>query len=425
MDQKSKEAAVASALSRTKRFIRAREGSVVILFGLAIMPIAFASGMAVDYARAALARQTLQQAVDAAAMAGARLPATADQNRIAAATQMFQANLAGSALAGVGPSITTSNAEILVNASYTLPTTLTKLMGIDWITVSARTRARSVEDDDVACLIALNPTAPDGLHLQGNNQLSAENCWAWINSTSPRAITAVGGSTARAKGFCIAGKTSDVEHFTPMPYTCGPIADPFKAKFDAFVPPTPICTPLNTNVQLKNGTFVLTPGHYCGDLVLSTYANVSFLPGIYYIKDGYFEIQAGASAKGDGVTFVFMGSNTRMHVHGGANVNLTAPKIGDLAGFVIVDLWSARKPVGETIIQGGGSVTLQGILYAPLWRVNIGGNGDINQGSEYLAMVADRFDMAGNGTFYIKTNAAAVGLPDLMPRIQNGAVLLE
>jgi Flp pilus assembly protein TadG len=427
MGHKPKETGAVDAPSRAKRFIGAREGSVAIMFALAVMPLLFATGIAIDYARAISARLTLQQAVDSAAMAGARLPATANQNRIAAATHMFKANLASSALSGVEPNITASNAEVSVEASYAQPTSFTKLMGIDSITVHSATTARSqVENGGVACLLALNPTTPDGLHLQGINKQSAENCWAWVNSTNPTAINAVGASTGTAQGFCTAGGVVGAEHFTPMPYTgCDQMADPFRAKFDAYVAPTALCTALNTNVQLKSGTFVLTPGHYCGNLVLNSHADVTFLPGTYYIKGGYFEIQAGASAKGDGVTFVFVGSNSRMEVRGGGSVDFTAPKSGDLAGFVLVDLWAANKSVSETVIQGGGTVKLQGVLYAPLWRVNISGNGDINQSSEYFAMVADNFYMEGNGTLYLKTNAAAVGLPDLMPKIKNGPVLLE
>ncbi len=43
-------------------------------------------------------------------------------------------------------------------------------------------------------------------------------------------------------------------------------------------------------------SYTLSPGVYCGNLVLKPQADVTFLPGIYVIKNGYFEIQGGASA---------------------------------------------------------------------------------------------------------------------------------
>ena len=38
---------------------------------------------------------------------------------------------------------------------------------------------------------------------------------------------------------------------------------------------------------------------------------------------------------------------------------------------------------------------------------------------------ADTFYMEGNAKFHIKSDAAAAGLPDLMPKIKNGPVILE
>ena len=40
-------------------------------------------------------------------------------------------------------------------------------------------------------------------------------------------------------------------------------------------------------------------------------------------------------------------------------------------------------------------------------------------------MVADNFHMEGNGTLYIRSNAEGIGLPNLMPRIKNGPVILK
>jgi len=75
------------------------------------------------------------------------------------------------------------------------------------------------------------------------------------------------------------------------------------------------------------------------------------------------------------------------------------------------------------IVQGGGRVNLVGVIYAPEWRINISGNGEINQDSQFFAMVADDFYMEGNGRLWIRSDAAAAGMPDLMPRIKSGPVL--
>ncbi len=155
-------------------------------------------------------------------------------------------------------------------------------------------------------------------------------------------------------------------------------------------------------------------------------ANVTFQPGLYVIKNGYFEIQGGASAQGDGVTFYFRGSGTRLIVRGGGDIDFSAPATGETAGFLFVDRkLSSQDSINETVIQGGGRVKMEGILYAPQWRVNISGNGEINQDARYFAMIADHFYMEGNGRLFIKSDAAAAGMPDLMPKIKSGPVLTQ
>ena len=68
---------------------------------------------------------------------------------------------------------------------------------------------------------------------------------------------------------------------------------------------------------------------------------------------------------------------------------------------------------------------MEGILYAPRWSVNISGNGEINQDTRYFAMIADHFYMEGNGRLFIKSDALAAGMPDLMPKIKSGPVLTQ
>jgi hypothetical protein len=107
---------------------------------------------------------------------------------------------------------------------------------------------------------------------------------------------------------------------------------------------------------------------------------------------------------------------------GGGVIDIKAPTEGDLAGFLIVKR-AEGGDIREMIVQGGGRVNLVGVIYAPEWRINISGNGEINQDSQFFAMVADDFYMEGNGRLWIRLDAAAAGMPDLMPRIKSGPVL--
>jgi Flp pilus assembly protein TadG len=295
-----------SYLAFLPAFARDQRGSTAMVFALAMVPALAAVGLAIDYGRAHYAKDRLQNAVDAAALAGARLPATAKANREQAARGVFSSNLVATNLAAVSPTISASNAEVSVAASFTMPTAFMSVIGVNSVVVNAQTRARSqVQNGGVACLLALNPSTSDGLHLQGINKFSEQNCWAWVNSTSASAINAVGAATGTAQGFCSAGGVVGADHFAPAPFTqCDPLSDPFASMFA----PLPGGCAAN-NLLVKNGTYTLNPGTYCGGLILKPQADVTFNPGLYIIKDGVFEVQGQANAAGRGVVFVFTGSS--------------------------------------------------------------------------------------------------------------------
>ena len=399
-------------------FVSCERGTVAILFGLALIPVALAAGISIDYAGALNARQQLQNAVDAAAIAGARIPATANQNRANAASLAFAANVAQTPLKDVEPNITATNESVEVRATYLYPTTFTSIAGI----VSTQARSQ-IENGGVACLIALNRDLSEGLRIQGVKKQAAENCWAWVNSSSSTSINAVGASSGKAQGYCTAGGVVGADHFSPRPYTgCDVLEDPFAAKLASYVPPSGTCTA--TNLRLSNGNHVLNPGTYCGGLEIRPQANVEFRPGVYVIKDGKFEVQAGSSVTGNGVTIYFTGTGTQLEVKGGANIDLKGSKSGELAGFVFVQD-PTSNPGSETKISGGGRVELEGIIYTPTWRIYIGGNGELNAEAQYFAMVAEKFNMEGNGTIHMRSNAEAAGLPNLMPKIPTGPLLLR
>ena len=282
-----------SLVKSTLKLTRDRDGSVALNFGLLVVPLFAFIGIAVDYSQAMSAKDKLQQIADTAAIAGARLPATSSEKRYEASMAMLQASLNNSGLKNL------------------------------------------TRDVGVACLIALNEHTPDGLHLQGINKVSSRNCWTWVNSDHATSINAVGASMGTGQGFCTHGRATGAEHFVPQPYEeCDVMKDPFYDRFYSYQP-VAMNAPCNyTNQTYKNGSYTMTPGVYCGDTVLKPQANVTMQPGTYVFKNGHLQVQAQASLTGtDGVTLFFMGSGTHMEVRGGGNVELKAPKTGDLAGY--------------------------------------------------------------------------------------------
>ncbi|MCB1510586.1 MAG: pilus assembly protein [Hyphomicrobiaceae bacterium] len=407
---------------KTRTFMADRRGNVGIAFAFIAVPLIAFVGSAVDYGSALRTKTKLQSVVDIAAAAGARLPATSNANRQTAVLNAFNANATSSGLSAGAPTINATNAQVTVSANATISTAFLGLIGVTDITVHAESSARSqIENGGVACLISLSETASEGLHMQGINKFASQNCWAWVNSKSTTSLEAVGAAQGTAQGFCTAGKVVGPEQFHPTPYTeCDPFADPFKDKLPA--PASLDCT--YNNKQVKSGYEILQPGVYCGGLSLKPQAVANLQPGVYVIKGGELEVQAQSMLMGNGVVFYFTGQNTGIRIRGGGSVVVKAPATGDYAGFIMVQD-ATSNPGQESEVQGGGRLKIEGIVYTPTWRLSIGGNGELNQEASYFALIADSFKMEGNGRLHIKSDADAAGLPNRMPRIKNGPVILK
>jgi hypothetical protein len=400
-------------------FVFDRSGAVGIFFGLMLVPLFGFIGISVDYGRALKARQILQSAADTAALSAATMKDSTDKEKIERAETVFNANYANRYSSNIPISVAVSGGTISVSATLELPTPFLNIMGNKTLTLV--TRSEAVADyEGKACMLALNASAADAIAIQGSTTLAAKGCWAWANSKNAAAITGTGGATAVAAGFCTKGGAVQSGNYDPKPQTgCSTLPDPYAS---LKTPHIGACS--FRNRQLGNGDHVLNPGVYCGGLELKPHAAASFMPGVYIIKDGPLRLQAGSVGTGAGVVFFFTGSNSTLQINGGASVNFTAPSDGELGGFLFVQ--DRTSSVGlTTVIQGGGNVRVNGVLYMPTQVVDIGGNGDLNLKSEMFAMVADRFTLRGTGALSLKVDYQSAGLPDVAPHTPLGARLVN
>lgn len=129
--------------------------------------------------------------------------------------------------------------------------------------------------------------------------------------------------------------------------------------------------------------------------------NVTFCPGIYYIRNGNLTIGAGASVTGTGVTFVLEG-NASFTLEGGTSTALSAPTSSCVApslfpettgsnptanppydgtngeGICNVLVYQDRSDSATDTIDEGASATYNGTLYIPSAALNISGGGAIS-----------------------------------------------
>ena len=135
-------------LSRTlARFVRAREGSVVIIFALTLPVMIMAVGGAIDFARTANVDARIQNALDSAVLAATKelSDGSIDERDVDdVAQRYFEANL--DALVGGGPNVTASNLNFKIDRAANIveatvdaavETSFLKVAGFDSITTSA------------------------------------------------------------------------------------------------------------------------------------------------------------------------------------------------------------------------------------------------------------------------------------------------
>lgn len=151
-------------------------GAIALVFGLSLVPVILAAGLSADYARALKVRQLLLNATEAAAIAGARLPQSEIDRRESAAKAAFAANILELPFATIEPKIVSADDEILVEASYSMPTAFTNIAGIESIDLKVRTRARSVYSNGPVCLLPRKERAGDKLRLNGRGESDGNLC---------------------------------------------------------------------------------------------------------------------------------------------------------------------------------------------------------------------------------------------------------
>jgi Flp pilus assembly protein TadG len=117
-----------------RSFISSHRGNVAMMFGIALVPITIAAGVGLDYARGALVRSQMSDALDTAALAVGSTTGLTRETAEALAKKYFDANYAGDTSNGtptvsIGTGGYTSTGSVKIDASYNLPTTLLKIVG--------------------------------------------------------------------------------------------------------------------------------------------------------------------------------------------------------------------------------------------------------------------------------------------------------
>jgi hypothetical protein len=411
-------------------------------------------------------KNELQAAADAGVLAAATALASGedDTSKTQVAEDTFFANLSDNTMSGFTATPVTDvdfpSKQVKMTVSVRNGRMVNKVLA-DYMDISVNATA-IVDPGNPICMMSLNPTAKEALYLNGTADVVANGCSIHVNSDHDEALRQVGTGQAEADSFCVNGDYVG-SNYAPMPEkSCRKESDPLEGYFasDWSNVDTSVCdyqsadifSNGNGNSSGNNGsgngnntstgtTVLLKPGVYCGDLNIVAGDTVilqgatgsgDVMDGVYVFVNGTIDIRGGGTIRNwyngaDGVTpdagaiwpaetaIILTGDTPgNLEVNGGADIVVKAKSTGSFAGIAIAQD-PTSVPSTDHIVNGGGEVTIDGIVYFPTQGLNIGGDGIIGNNADQFAILADTIEINGNGALEIRigANYQAAGLPEL------------
>ena len=386
------------------------------------MPVAIGfAALGVETATWYTERASLQNAADAAALAGAlelrRGSSTAAIN--AAAIQEARRN----------GHIATDYADIIntppTSGAYTkaqaveaiLARPVKLLFAAYFIEGLHKIQARAVavvNDAGEACILALDPAASNAVQFTGNTSVLVKNCVIAANSKASDAVTVSGSATVEVDCINTVGGVSADDGLTltqcKKAITGGAVTpDPLA---NLAMPTTPgSCTQTNFKVTGNAGNATtVSPGRYCGGMSLQS-GVITMQSGTYIMDGGDFEIRANATVTGNGVTIVLLNAasnDPKVTINGGATITLSAPTSGTYAGVLFFqDRSSSGSP---QTFNGNAATNFTGTLYFPATTVRFLGNNTSAGGCVHI--IANLIEFRGNAG--IGNDCSSSGTPPIL-----------
>ena len=441
--------------SAPRRFLADIGGSVAITIGVFASVLIAASGAAVDYASLVMQKNKLQSAADAATLLAARemqIANTTKDQLISIAGQTLETNLGTRGgkytfNVDVGEDKQTLTVEVKAEATTYF---------MDWSkdgTVTAKAVAAIHDAGVPLCVLGLSHEKDGkepGLTLNENAQLTGEGCAVYSNARKKDSIESNSGALLQAGLICTAGGVEgDVDNFNPSPVTdCPSFQDPllnrpepafgscdytdFQLGFDKRLKvdekdvehdikdetadETGKKTfkekeqePIDTS-HYDRSVVVLEPGVYCGGLFIGSGITARLNPGNYIIKDGPLYVTEEASIEGEYVGFFFAGKDSNIYFGPHTNINLSAPKDGEMAGLLFFEERNHKKMRPHAILSDGAR-KLEGTIYLPAGHLYVDADAPIADKSAYTAIIVSRLELFAGPHLVLNTDYSATEVP--------------
>lgn len=401
------------------RFRRCTRGGIAVTFALALPVLLGIVGVASDYAMMSKLRAELQEIADASAMAGAReIPLSmSDPAHVASAVRSFaayrltndaSANAAKLADQKLALSVDVvddfSAVQVKISEEWTPFFIHFIKKGVTPITVTSH--ARFVGRNNI-CVLGLAGSG-SAVYLDKDSRIIGNDCGVFSNSTGASGLRIDSGVVAKASIFCSAAGTavSGSANVTPKPITdCPPVDDPLASRS---APSDNGCS--YNNVDLKDVTKTLSPGTYCGGLLIRGTSKITLNPGIYIIRDGALKVVDTATLNGKGVGFFITGAAQATFFSPGSHISLEAPNAGAMAGLLLFEDRALGSKLKHRISSNDARMLL-GTIYLPVGGLIVDAKQPVADQSAYTAIVTQTMELNFGPNLILNSNYKATDVP--------------
>ena len=389
---------------RLTRLWRDRSGGLLIYAAIAAPVMIGTAGLSVDIGLWYANKRLAQSAVDSAALAGA-LELRRSNGDTTSIEDVVEADaLINGFSAANGDTIVVDSSDsprVAVTITRGVPALLSQLVFTETTNVQARAVARADIND--TCIWSLNPTEEKTINVSGNADV-ALGCGMLANTDDPDGIHKEGSGCLAASEYKVAGGYDESLNsgcaLDPVPETgIAPADDPLASL------PSPSYTncvgggpPVNLN---GSADYTVGAGVHCTNINISTSGIVTFAPGIHIFDGAKLHINGSANVEGTEVSFYWSENgavNDGFDISGGATVNLSAPTTGSYAGIL---MYQDRNTTASVVhkLNGGSTMVLDGIIYAPTTKVEFTGGSASDSTS--IMVIADSVKLGGGGATFL------------------------
>lgn len=399
---------ILSALLRDGALLmRGCDGSIAIQFALALLPIAGVTGFAVDYNRALDAQAELQNALDAAVLAGVT---DEGEDWSDSAQNAFNANVVWRDVPTAEPSFDKDeDGNVNGTIHVAIPTRLVRMLGMASMDLSVSATAAVTKQEDHSCLLSLDqgsPVSNNSLLFNGAPNVNFNECTIRSN-TSIRCNGHSGGSIASIAAGSVSGCSNPQSNATVVPDIYASLASNITATCGASRPGktwTPGSVPAGVT-PINKGSYI--EYHICGNLKLS---GNGYLTGsapstdsVIIVENGNLTIADKSAIQTKRVAIVLTGNNSfpssiKFPNGNGKAANLSLSPPTDVGNpWRGVSLYQDPALTNGVDNNWGPGATLNpdGVVYLPNSGVTLRGNSASNI-ARCTKFVANSFQTNGS-----------------------------